>query len=130
MCQMYDLYYNKNRVGMVNISRKGMYYMLMCRFCVQEGHRFRLYCSDGSNCTELGLCVRYGHEFGIERCLPVKVIGTDNLRFYLMLDERQDVFLRVDSDNPFPALDKLLTGRFSVQEGAKGIWVNGYSATI
>lgn len=119
--QEYDLYYNNKKVGFVQLSKNGMYYLLKCRFHLDRPGKYHLFARCGNEERDLGTCVPYGRELGIERCLPIKKIGEGQLLFTVAEAEENDLFVPVSADHPFPQLDRLVDGCFAVRCGVKGI---------
>lgn len=117
----YPLHYKDWQIGIVEVFKCGLYYMIKCRFQPDSEDCFHLMVDCGGKNTDLGLCAQYGPDFGLERYLPISRIGAGRLHFWLKNKRKDDIFIKVSDTEPFLYIPDLMTARFSVRSGQKGV---------
>lgn len=119
MQQKFIVKYNGEEVGYVLLRKSGMYYSLICRVRSKEFSEYRLICRNNENYVDLGVCVPYSDGYGMERYIPAKQIGFDDLRFDVLVND--ETFRPVSNDRPFIMLNRLSEAYFTIKSGMKGI---------
>ena len=119
MQERYIVKLNGEEIGYAVLRKVGMYYNL--HFRVKHGRygAYRLICKTKEKCTDLGACVPYSEGYGMDRCIPAKLIGFGELMFELV--EKVETFLPICDNSPFLMLDRLLDAHFTNKNGVKGI---------
>ena len=125
MKSLYPVLWNQEEVGEVGVTKQGLYYVFSCRMQLPPGSRCRLYaCSQGDS-RDLGLCIPEGNFFVLQTRIPAKYFPEEEYSFCLN-QPATGRFVPVRKDRPFPELDKLESGKFSISGGEPGIF---FSAT-
>lgn len=87
---------------------------------------YEVHVSCDGRTVNLGICVPVGDAFEIRTSVPVKRLGTGELRFSAVpKDEKPDEsFYPVREDAPFDAIDQLDQARLLEQDGQTGIIIS------
>ena len=109
---MYDVIMGTQVVGQAEVIKEGLYYRFSCRCTPPDEAIYRVTVSDGVNTRDLGICVPSGEWFCLVCRVPIKHLPGENLTFSLVCSEMRTT-LPVETDMPFPALDKLETAYLS-----------------
>lgn len=105
---MYDIMMNTKVVGQAEVMKEGLYYRFTCRCTPPNDAIHRIIVSDGNITRDLGICVPTGEWFCLVCRVPIKYLPGDKLEFSLVTNEQKNA-VPVETDTPFPALDKLET---------------------
>lgn len=116
----YPVYRNQEKAGEITVTKQGLYYSLLCRVKLPAGSRYRLYAHTEGCTRDLGLCVPSGQEFILQTRIPIKYFGQGEYSFYLE-QPGAEAFIPVSCDRPFPAVDRLESGKFAMRGEKPGI---------
>ena len=105
---MYDIMMDTKVVGQAEVMKEGLYYRFTCKCTPPNDAIHRIIVSDGSNTRDLGICVPTGKWFCLVCRIPIKYLPGDKMVFSLV-SNAQNKAVPVETDMPFPALDKLET---------------------
>lgn len=114
----YDLQYNGQSIGFVEVEKAGCFYRFFSRFTSREKTQLHLVVHCNTLRYDLGLCVQYKDQYGTEKRVPIRQIGEGPMTFLL---ENIDVFVPIFEEEPFAYLDKLINSRFEKRYDTKGI---------
>ena len=94
-------------VGQAEVMKEGLYYRFSCKCTPPDDGVYRIIVSDGNYEKNLGICVPTGAWFCLVSRVPVKYLPGEELKFTLIPKDKKGSVIHVESDKPFPALDKL-----------------------
>ncbi len=114
------VYLDHEQVGEVTVTRQGLYYRFACRVQLPSDSHSRLYAYGEGDSRDLGLLVPNGNYYELQTRVPVKYFGPGEYRFCLDQPKAQE-FIRVSSNEPFSAVDRLEWGKFAICGGKRGI---------
>ena len=117
----YDLQYRNRSVGNVVVNKTGLYYEIECCFTENTKRRFNLVAVSSNGEVDLGECRLDDAQFKMTRYLPVKSVGRELLRFYIIAVEDIKSGYPVFGDKPFPYIDKLEEAILIIANGEKRI---------
>ena len=123
MQQEYSVLSGQEVVGKVFVQRQGLYYRISSRCNLTGAIRYKLMASCGTNTVDLGLCVPYGEQFGIDTRIPVKRLGEGVMSFQLLPKHHklEGNILPVSPEEPFPYIQKLQQAHLAQQDGLVGV---------
>lgn len=105
---MYDIMMDTKVVGQAEVMKEGLYYRFTCKCTPPNDAIHRIIVSDGNITRDLGICVPTGEWFCLVCRVPIKYLPGDKLEFSLVTNAQKNA-VPVETDTPFPALDKLET---------------------
>ena len=119
----YDVFRDGQVVGKVTLTVQGLYYRISCRCTTCDGIvRLVDRCSNGT--VEIGVCAPVGERLGIDRCVPIKLLGQGPHAFSLTARKKDGaVFCRISGEEPCGFLQKLERVRFARENGVPGLLV-------
>ena len=120
MESQYPVTWAGKTVGEVTVTRQGLYYLFVCRAQLPAGSRCRLYACGESEPRDLGLLIPGGSGYELQTRVPAKYFEAGEYRFCLDRPAQEE-FIPVSCSEPFPALDRLESGKFACLEGEPGI---------
>ena len=123
MTGTYEIRRGNDVVGSATVEKQGLYYRFCCRCKISgEGIR-RIVVSCGKIREDLGICVPMGNEFGLDRKVPCKRLGTGIPEFQLLpkYPGVQGKFVPVYPDEPFAYMSRLKEAFLDVRDGQPGI---------
>lgn len=123
MNQEYRIYADGADVGTVHVHRSGLYYHFSCRCQCNEGTPYRISVFCEGSITDLGLCIPMGTVFGIETKIPVKLVGSGEMRFDARPNNHalEDNFYEVCDTEPFSMLSILRYSYMVTRDGKRGV---------
>lgn len=115
----YELCIGKNAVGKVQVLRQGLYYRFIC-FCKLSGdvvYRLKVRCGDATE--NVGILVRNGDAFGLDKKVPVSHLGEGKMEFLLMpkSDTVGGTFIPIRPEEPFAYIARLQNAFYAQQNG-------------
>lgn len=116
----YPVFWNGEKTGEVTVTKQGLYYAFSCVVHLPPGSHCRLYASTQGEIRDMGLCVPSGNAFVLQTRIPAKYFGGGEYSFCLNKPVTEE-FVPVSSDKPFPALDRLESGKFAICGAEPGI---------
>ena len=110
-------------VGTVEMQKKGLYYQLCCRCKLPAGKIYRLKAVCEHNTVDLGICVPFEDDFGVDKSVPVKCFDTKIVSFYLFANsgETNDIFIPLETEKPFSNLQNIMDAKFERRDGVPGL---------
>lgn len=108
VCILYDIMMDTKVVGQAEVIKEGLYYRFTCKCTPPNDAVHRILVNDGVHTRDLGICVPTGEWFCLVCRVPVKYLTGEKLVFTLAPNEKRTA-VPVETDTPFPALDKLET---------------------
>ena len=123
MEKTYNILLRGTKVGIVNVSREGLYYRFRCRCRLEDGKLHKLIVICGDRKADLGVCVPIGNEYGLNASVAVKHIGEGEFRFQLVAkyEDSKEHFIPLREEKPFLHIDKLQKAHLRTQNGQIGI---------
>lgn len=123
MKTIYDVLLGGQPVGKVQVERQGLYYCFSCR-CTLSGeviHKLAVTCGDHTE--NLGVLVPMGRDFGLCAKLPIKRLGTGDLRFRVLPRHKDlgEKFIPLSPEEPFRYLERLEHAFLKIRDGKVGI---------
>ena len=123
MVGTYEAIHNGHVMGMVTVTREGMYYQICCRCDLYEEGPFRLLIIFDDDQIDLGILVPAEKGFGLQARINVKGIGQGTPVFKIM-PRREFVpsgLVSLCSDEPFRYLSRLENAYLVRRKGKKYI---------
>ena len=123
MSEEYCVFLDGKDVGKVQLEKFGLYYRIRCRCPVVSGSMYNLFVSPGKEHRRLGVCIPKDGYLCLETKVPIKVLGNEELRFYLQRRNQENIelFIPVVQGERFPLLEKLENAYMTEQNGIMGI---------
>lgn len=127
MLQKYDLLLGSKAVGTVCAEKQGLYYRFSCRCNFADPGIYKVIASGEKGEVNLGTCLHMKTGFGLETRVPVKALGAEKLSFRVQApaQEADEVFVPINSENPFAYIARLHGARLTAQNGKTGILLKG-----
>lgn len=121
----YDVCLDREAVGKVQVSRKGLYYRIICRCRLSGDSICRLAVKNGEIQESLGIPVPVGDCFLLEKMIPVKKIGEGKLEFFLISPKGTPVrtFVPLCPEEPFRYIERLKNSYLAERNGRIGVMV-------
>lgn len=116
MLQNFDVTYDGQTVGRVELEREGLYYRLSCRCRVQDSEIHRLYAGG----VKLGVLIPDGGELVLETRVAAKRLK-EGCSF--SLEEKRETFIPIHPGEAFGYLGKLRLAKLAFREGEPGIFL-------
>lgn len=114
----YDVIWNGQPVGKVELKREGLYYRIFCRCNPVDGEIHRLYV----DWDKLGVLVPEMGALVLETRVAAKRLKAGCV---FTLDGKHETFLPIRAGEPFMHLDKLRTAKLAFQNGEPGLRIVG-----
>ena len=123
MTDRYEILRGSEAIGMAEVTREGLYYRFRCRCKLSGSVIYKITVQTGSNLRDLGVLVPENDVFILEKRVPAKYFGTDDLRFSAVPHSKsmKGVFIPVYPDEPFAYLARLRKAYMKKQNGITGI---------
>ncbi len=120
-----------DRIGKVNVQRKGLYYQFACRCRLSGTGVFRLRISCGGKQEDLGILVPIEDGFGLDTKIPAKRLGEGEPEFTLIPkhEMRQGKFIPIYPEEPFAYISKLKQAFLIRKNGQMGIQISSCNST-
>ena len=119
----YSVYLGKEVVGQAAVEKSGLYYKISCRCDLPRGEIFRLTVDSGEKSCNLGVLVPKNGFFSIEVSVPIKKLGSGELRFSVLGSRQSEIFLPITEAEEFSHLEKLRSACFTFREGKPGLLI-------
>ncbi len=110
----YDVIWNGQSVGTVEIKREGLYYRIFCRCNPVDGEIHRLYV----DWDKLGVLIPERGALVLETRVAAKRLKAGGV---FTLDGMNETFLPICAGEPFVHLDKLRKAKLAFQNGQTGL---------
>ena len=122
----YEVFFGKDKAGKVQVLREGLYYRFFCRCQLSGDVVCRLLVRCGEKQENLGVVVPMGDGFGLEKKVPVKHLGEENMEFFLMpkCDHIGGEFVPIYPEEPFSYIARLKDAFLARQNGQMGAVIN------
>ena len=123
MAESYDIIYNDRPVGTARMEKQGLYYRFSCRCALTGEVMHHLLVTCGERSEDLGICVPVDGQFGLEKKIPCKRLGTGNPEFQLLPKhpKMQGKFIPVYPEEPFSYMARLKDAFLEIRAGQMGI---------
>ena len=110
-------------VGKVRVVRQGLYYCFSCRCRISGEIICRVIVSCGGKTENLGVLVPMGTEFGLEKRVAVKKLGTGSLRFRAAPKHTaaMEGFVPIYPDEPFSYITRLQNAFLEIRNEQIGV---------
>lgn len=118
--KQYDLLFEGKKIGVTEVKVNGLYYFFRCRYSGGCSRILRFYVECAGKITDLGICVPYETYFGTQCYIPIRKVGTGELRFYAA-EGKQEEFFPVHSDEPFRQLHRIIDSKYAILDGTVGV---------
>lgn len=115
-----DVLFDGEKVGTIEVNKKGLYYHFICKCRFAEQGKYRIVVSCGNKSVSLGLCVPKGKEFGFETSVPIKRFADGNMVFHAVTDE-EIRFYAITQESAFDHITELRKAKYAVREGKAGV---------
>ncbi len=120
---MYDVLKNGSVVGSATINKEGLYYYIRCSVQLPKPEFCRVTITDGTNTSDLGICIPDGNAFSCVSRIPCKrLFGTDFKFTISNQTERKSV--PIEDGKPFAHLDKLSAAHLHIANGQPEIMID------
>ena len=86
---MFEIYMGTKAVGTARVSREGLYYRFDCTCKPPDSSLYRIWVTDGTGETDLGICVPDGGVYTLTKRLPVKGFRGETFSFSLRRNEEK-----------------------------------------
>ena len=132
MEECYEVYLENRPVGKVQLSRQGLYCRVICRCQLPDCHVYRLYIISHDKKENLGVVVPEGDGFLLDKKIPLKRLGADDLRFVLSsgLDSHSGKFVPICPEEPFLYIDRLKNAFLESENGKLGIRIQKHPEVV
>ena len=119
----YELCMGKDTVGKVQVLRQGLYYRFICRCKLSGDVVYRLTVRCGDATENLGILVRTGDGFGLDKKVPVRHLGEGKMEFLLLpkSDRLGGTFIPIRPEEPFAYIARLQDAFYAQRNGQAGI---------
>ena len=119
----YVLNLGKDPVGKVQVLRQGLYYRFVCRCRLTGEVVYRLMVRCGEKNENLGILVRAGDGFGLDKKVPASHLGEGEMAFLLLPknDRINGTFVPIHPDEPFAYITRLQDAFFERQGQQAGV---------
>ena len=119
----YELCLGRDPVGKVQVLRQGLYYRFICRCKLSGEVVYRLTVRCGEATENLGILVRSGDGFALDKKVPVSHLGEGEMNFLLLpkSDRVNGSFIPIHPDEPFAYITRLQDAFFARQGEQAGI---------
>lgn len=116
MLQNYDVTYDGQTVGRVELEREGLYYRLSCRCRVNDRGIHRLYAAG----ERIGVLIPDGGELVLETKVAAKRLKEGG---GFSLEEKRETFIPIHPGEAFGHLGKLRLAKLAFREGEPGLFL-------
>lgn len=110
----YEVTWDGQTVGMVDVKREGLYCRIVCRCRMVDNQVHRL-CADGD---KMGVLIPENGQLILETRVAAKRLKAG---CSFSLDEKTGEFIPIRQGEPFGHLDKVRMGRLVFREGEPGL---------
>ena len=119
----YPVLFGKETAGKVQVLRQGLYYRFVCRCRVNGDAVCRLTAVCGGNAENLGVLIPDGDGFSLDKKLPVKHFGSEEMTFFLTPRHEDAVgeFVPIYPEEPFSYIARLKDGFLARRNGQTGV---------
>lgn len=109
MIQEFDLPIGKESVGKAIVEKQGLYYKIRCRCVLPDSGIHRVQANGSAGTVDLGICVPMDTDFGLLTRIPVKTLGTQISRFWIISskDIQPTKIVRIAEGEPFQYIAQL-----------------------
>ena len=123
MKKRFDIQLGGISVGTAWVSKTGLYYHISCDCNLTGEVRYKIIATGTDGACDLGLCVPKGNNFGLEIRLPIKRLGTGELKFKAVPKHQpvSGMFIPLSPDEPFRYIQMLKNSFLTEKEGKRGI---------
>lgn len=125
MVGTYEVRMGAKPAGTVTVEKEGLYYRFSCRCKLTGEVMHRLVVTCGEAREDLGVCVPMDGQFGVEKKIPCKRLGTGTPEFQLLPKNEkqpdQGKFVPIYPEEPFSYMAKLKDAFLTTQAGQLGI---------
>jgi len=123
MEKIYDVFSGGQRVGSVQLRKRGLYWQFDCH-CKPVGKQvFRLEMKMGDQWKSLGIPVPEGECWCLSTRIPIRQMENSAEKFRLtpLGEAPKGRFLPVYEQQPFPELSRVRKGKLAIRDGVVGI---------
>ena len=118
---LYQVYYGREPVGKVELTKQGLYLRIVCRCCLPGQQIYRLYAVSDADRVNLGVLLPREDGGYLEKKIPSKNLLQRNLRFVISAGARQGQFVPLSPEEPFYYIDRLKNAFLDSENGRLGI---------
>lgn len=120
---MFPVFYGSKQCGSARLVQIGLYYKITCKCEIPEVILCKIELETNGKTMDLGTCIREGSHYCVETKIPTKYIEKNDISFYLRAKEteKKPEFVPVETDTPFPHLDRLHFARMAHHNGKSGV---------
>ena len=110
-------------VGVGKLERMGLYYSIHCICNFSVDGIYKLLISGNKGSVILGTCIPKGKRYILEKKIPIKAVGEENLQITVLANTGtgKQSKVRVTESEEFPYIGKLKHSRFI--RDSDGIWI-------
>lgn len=119
----YEILLGDDPVGTTSITKKGLYYEIVC-VCNLSGHvPFRIEMRTSDAHIDLGLCYRKGEKIGLKTRVSVKQVGSAPFRFVAVPHKEyiERSFIPIRPEEPFAYIKRLENAYLTYRNKVPGI---------
>ena len=121
----YPVYHGQQVVGQAHVSRRGVYYYIVCHLRLSGDVIFRVQIHSGDQWENLGIPVPEGGIFQLQKTIPTSRFHGGELRFSIspMHESVKGIFVPLCPEEPFAYLSRLHNARLQYRDGQPGIFL-------
>ena len=120
---LYQVYYGREPVGKVEITRQGLYLRIICRCCLPGQQIYRLYAVSEKARMNLGVLLPNEDGGYLEKRIPARSLTDINIRFVISTGAGEGLgkFIPLSPEEPFAYIDRLKDGFLDSENGRLGV---------
>ena len=132
MLNVYNVYLDDKVVGTAQLTPRGLFYHVHCRYNIDNGKFYRLCAICGERVVDLGICVPFYDGFGIEAMERITKFDSNEIRFYIVKNNEssEDKFFVLNEEAPFENLEIVMDARFERRNGEAGLIITNHSESL
>ncbi len=123
MVGTYEIKQGTRCVGKVTVDKQGLYYRFSCRLQLSGEVMHHLLVTCGEKTEDLGVCVPMDGQFGVEKKIPCKRLGSGIPEFRLLPKHQKmhGKFVPVYPEEPFSYMARLKDVFLEIRDGQVGV---------
>ena len=116
--RIYDLLFEKKKVGTASVKRCGLYVEVVCQCQFQEEGIYKILLTGSYGAMNLGTCVLSEDGFVLKRKIPVKNVGEGEYQFSVITPKSYNTSHRIPvcANTTFDSISKLRNARLARTE--------------
>lgn len=122
---IFNVYYYEDKIGELVLEKTGLYWKITCRIDIQMPGFHRLAVRTEKGTIDLGTCVYYAGQLGMDKQISISEMGMNPERFWIKKEEKRINKKRIyiSDAEPFDHLKEILTAKYRKEDGQPAlIW--------